>query len=329
MAELQAMLLRLVIALVGAVVMVGVIVAVATVIDRLWRRTPAERLLARIPEYQQAIAKIAAEEFADALDLAWRAYERCQALVAGRPRGRTALACAETVLGSALTQVGRYDEALAYLVPASEHLRDAGERDGGDRWTLELTCLLSLSEAQRSLGEHREALRSSERAVRLHIVHHGVRRTRSKLYRWSLLHHGRVLVADNRLADATDAVKDTLILARTERHRDDQLAAACLVTLAEIGAKTGSPQLTLPLAEQAVTELRALAIDAVHHRDMLAEALVVAADLFYRVGRSDDAERAAREAGELLAGLSHELPDRFTTRLEQLRQRHPAVGPPL
>lgn len=307
-------------------VAVVAIAAVAAAIERLWRKTPTERVLARIPEYQPALRKLAAEEFAEALDLAWRGYERCRAEVAGRPRGRTALACAEAVLGATLTQIGRYDEALAYLRPASEHLRDADERDAGSRWTVELMSLAALSEAQRALGEHTDALRSSEQMLRLHIVHHGIRRARNEAYRWALLHHGRVLAAEGRLADATDAVKDALTLARTVQHRDEQLAAACLVVLAEIGAKTGTPQLALPLAEQAIAELRALDTGAVHRRDLLAEALTIAADLFYRVGRAADAARAAREAADLLATLARELPDRFTARLEQLRQRHPAAA---
>lgn len=284
----------------------------ANLVLRLRRWVPTRRTLVRIPEYARAWRALSRSEYAEGLDLAWRAYEECRELTAGRRRN--ALACAEALLGTALHEAGRHEEALVYLRPAVATLAKAREYDGGIVRAAYGAGLLALAEALSDLDDRTEALAATERALRWH-VRHGLRRRSMPSYHAALYLHGQELLKAGRIPEAARAARTALEARRATTADPDLIVAACLILTAEVAVANERPELALPVAEEAVAHSRMLSDSTTGHRAVLAKALATQAAVLDTLARPADGLAAITESVELTRRLAEELPDRYRSSL--------------
>ncbi|NUR91073.1 MAG: hypothetical protein HOY71_43955, partial [Nonomuraea sp.] len=280
----------------------------ANLVLRVRRWAPTRRRLARIPEYAPGWKALSRGEYATGLDLSWRAYERCREVARGRRSN--ALACCEALLGTALHEVGRHEEALVYLRPAEATLAKAREFDGGLVRLAYGTTLLASAEALSDLDDRAEALTATEQALRWH-VRHGHRRRSMASYHAALYLRGRALAKADRLGEAAGVVRQALEARRATTSDPDVLVAAGLILTAEIAVDNARPELGLPVVEEAVAHSRMLSAAPPAHRAALAEALAVKAGILGTLDRQPEALTGITESVELTRKLAEELPDRY------------------
>jgi len=290
-----------------AVYLLGATV-VTQLLLQLRRWAPTRRTLARLPEYLPAWRALGRSENAEALDLAWRAYERCRE--GAGSRRRPALACCETLLGTALHEAGRNEEALVYLRPAEATLARAREYDGGLIKSVYRGTLHALAETLADVDEREEALTLTDRSLRWH-VRYGMRRRTMITYHLAHYVRGRVLLRDGRFAEAASAAREALTLRRGTTSDPDVIVAACLVLTAEIALATERADLAQPVADEAVAHARMLPAGPAPHRSVLAEALAIRARVLAALDRTGEALEAITESVELTRKLADELPDTY------------------
>ncbi|MCP2323836.1 tetratricopeptide (TPR) repeat protein [Hamadaea flava] len=296
--------------------LIGVYVFGATILAnlvlRVRRLAPTRRTLAKIPEYALAWRALSRGEYAEGLDLAWRAYEECRELTAGRRRN--ALACCEVLLGTALQEAGRHEEALVYLRPAEATLAKAREYDGGIVRGAYGAGVLALAESLSELDDRAEALAATERALHWH-VRHGRRRHSMPSYHAALYLHGRELLRSAQVTEAARAARTALEARRATTSDPDVIVALCLALTAEIAVANDRPELALPVAEEAVAHSRMLSAAPAAHRAALAEALTIHARVLGALDRPAEGLAAITESVELTRKLAEELPDRYRSAL--------------